>query len=154
MLANLAGLELVHVPYKGEVPALLDLVAGRVDLFIGNVSAVVKHWEAKRVKFLAVANNRRSPVAPGIPTAAEAGLPGFEATAWYALAAPPGTPDAIVQKINAAVLEALKMPDVQQKFLALGGEVVGNSPKEMAEFVAAERIRWKKVIDTANVTID
>jgi tripartite-type tricarboxylate transporter receptor subunit TctC len=154
MFANMAGVDLLHIPYKGEGPALTDLVAGRVDLFVGNVSAVVKFRHDKKVKFLAVANTRRSQVAPDVPTAAEAGLPGFMASAWFALVAPPGTPDAIVQKIHGAVIEALKMPDVQQKVLALGGEVVGNSPKELADFMAAERVRWKKVIDTANVTVD
>jgi tripartite-type tricarboxylate transporter receptor subunit TctC len=115
---------------------------------------VVKFRHDKKVKFLAVANTRRSPVAPDVPTAAQAGLPGFVASAWFALVAPPGTPDAIVQKLHGAVIEALKMPDVQQKVLALGGEVVGNSPKELADFMAAERVRWKKVIETANVTVD
>jgi tripartite-type tricarboxylate transporter receptor subunit TctC len=154
MLANMAGVNLLHIPYKGEGPALTDLVAGRVDLFVGNVSAVVKFRHDKKVKFLAVANTRRSPVAPDVPTAAQAGLPGFVASAWFALVAPPGTPDAIVQKLHGAIIEALKMPDVQQKVLALGGEVVGNSPKELADFMAAERVRWKKVIETANVTVD
>lgn len=154
MLANMAGIELMHVPYKGEGPALIDLVGGRVDLFIGNISAVVKFRQEKRVKFLAIADTRRVAVASDVPTAAEAGLPKFEASAWFALVAPPGTPPAIALKINAAVTEILKLPDVQQRILALGGESVGNSPRELADFMAAERIRWKKVIDTANVTAD
>jgi tripartite-type tricarboxylate transporter receptor subunit TctC len=154
MLANMGSVNLTHIPYKGEGPALTDLIAGRVDLFVGNISAVVKFKEEKKVKFFAVANTRRAKVAPDTPTAAEAGLPEFEASAWFALVAPPGTPDAITKKIHGAVIEALKLPDVQQKVLALGGEVVGNSPKELAHFMAVERARWKKVIDTANVTLD
>lgn len=154
MLANMGGIDLMHVPYKGEGPALIDLVAGRVDLFVGNISAVVKLRQEKKVKFLGVASTRRTPVASDVPTAVEAGLPGFEASAWFALVAPPGTPNAIAQKIHGAVVEALKMPDVQQKVLAFGGEVVGNSPNELSDFMASERIRWKRVIDTANVTVD
>ena len=154
MLANMAGIELLHVPYKGEGPALIDLIANRVDLFIGNISGVIKFRQEKKVKFLAMANPRRSQVAADVPTAAEAGLPGFEASAWFALVAPPGTPVAIAQKIQGAVAEALKLPDVQQRVLALGGETAGHSPKELTDFLAAERIRWKRVIETANVTLD
>jgi tripartite-type tricarboxylate transporter receptor subunit TctC len=154
MLANITGIELMHVPYKGEGPALTDLVAGRVDLFVGNISAVVKFRQDKKVKFLSLASTRRSKVASDVPTAVETGLPGFEASAWFALAAPPGTPDAIAKKLHNAVSEVLKMPDVQQRFLALGGEVARMSPKEMNQYIAAERVRWKKVIDTANVTLD
>ncbi|MEN3364645.1 MAG: hypothetical protein V7606_1919 [Burkholderiales bacterium] len=154
MLANMGGIDLLHVPYKGEGPALTDLVAGRVDLFVGNISAVVKYKEEKRVKFFGVASAHRAKLAPDTPTAAEAGLPEFEASAWFALVAPPGTPDGITKKIHGAVVEAMKLPDVQQKVAALGGEVVGNSPKELANFMAVERTRWKKVIDTANVTLD
>ena len=154
MLANLAGLELLHVPYKGEGPALIDLVANRVDLFIGNISGVIKFRQDKKVKFLGMASPRRSSVAADVPTAAEAGLPGFEASAWFAVLAPPGTPPAIAQKIQLAVAEALKLPDVQQRVQALGGEVSGLAPAELNSFLAAERIRWKRVIDAGNITPD
>lgn len=154
MLASMGGVELIHVPYKGEGPALVDLMAGRVDLFVGNVSAVLKFRQDRKVRFLAMASARRSANAPDVPTAAEAGLPGFEASAWFALVAPPGTPAAVAAKLQAAVAEALGTPDVQQRVLALGGEVSGMSPTELSGFLAAERVRWKKVIDTANVTPD
>jgi tripartite-type tricarboxylate transporter receptor subunit TctC len=154
MLASMGGVELTHVPYKGEGPALIDLLAGRVDLFIGNISAVSKFRQEKRVKFLAMASARRSLIAADVPTAAEVGLAGFEASAWFALVAPPGTPVAVAQKLQAAVAEALAVPEVQQKVLALGGETSGMPPGELAGFLAAERGRWKKVIDTANVTLD
>jgi len=154
MLANMGGVELLHVPYKGEGPALIDLIANRVDLFIGNISGVIKFRQDKKVKFLGMANPRRSAVAPDVPTSAEAGLPGFEASAWFALVAPPGTSPAIAQKIQGVVSEALKSPDVQQKVLALGGEVAGHSPKELTDFLAAERARWKRVIDAGNITPD
>ena len=154
MLASMGGVELIHVPYKGEGPALVDLMAGRVDLFVGNVSAVLKFRQDRKVRFLAMAGARRSANAPDVPTAAEAGLPGFEASAWFALVAPPGTPGAVASKLQAAVAEALATQDVQQRVLALGGEVSGMSPAELSGFLAAERVRWKKVIDTANVTLD
>ena len=154
MLANMAGAELLHVPYKGEGPALIDLMANRVDLFIGNISGVIKFRQDKKVKFLAMASPRRSVVAGDVPTAAEAGLPGFEAAAWFALMAPPGTAPALAQKIQSAVAEALKLPDVQQRVQALGGEVAGYSPKELADFLVVERARWKRVIEAGNITPD
>jgi len=154
MFASMAGIKLVHVPYKGEGPALVDLAAGRVDMFVGNVSSVIKHVESKRARMLAVASKQRVAVAPNTPTTAEAGLPGFEATAWYAIVAAPGTPDAIAQKLSLAVNEALKMPDVRERLHALGAEIVGTTPKELGDWIVTERTRWKQVIDSANVTLD
>jgi tripartite-type tricarboxylate transporter receptor subunit TctC len=153
MLASMAGLELVHIPYKGEVPALTDMLAGRVDIFIGNIYAGLRFQQAGKVKFLGVADTVRSPVVPDIPTVSEAGLPGFVAIAWFALVAPPGTPNAIAQQINAAVVEALKLPDVEKRFRDQGLTPVGNSPAEMAAFVAEETARWGNVIRTAHITL-
>ncbi|AEG92762.1 Bug family tripartite tricarboxylate transporter substrate binding protein [Ramlibacter tataouinensis] len=154
MFATMTGTELVHVPFKGEGPALTELLGGRVDLFFGNVSAVLKFQQARQVKLLALASPRRGSMAPEVPSAVEAGLPDFVASAWFAIAAPPGTPAPIAVKLNAAVLEVMKMPDVQQKFAAQGAEVVGGTPADMTAFVEAERARWKKVIVTANVKVD
>ena len=153
MFATMAGLDLVHVPYKGEGPALVDIVAGRVDMFIGNIAAGLRFHQSGKVRFLAVANTRRSPVAQDIPTATEAGLPGFVANAWFALVAPPGTPNAIAQQINAAVVEAIRLPDVQKRFLEQGAEPVGNTTAEMGAFVKDEMARWQNVIKSANVTL-
>jgi len=153
LLSNMAGISMTHIPYKGEGPALLDLVAGRVDLFIGNISALVKYKQDQKVKFFGVASDHRSPVAPDTPTAAQAGLPGFEASAWFALAAPPNTPPAIAQKLNDAVNEALKMPDVQKMISSLGGEIEPGTPQAMEKFVDSERKRWKDVIKAAGVTV-
>ncbi len=154
MFASMTGTNMLHVPFKGEGPALNELLGGRVDLFMGNISAVLKFQQDHRVKFLALASTRRGSMAPGVPTAAEGGLPDFVASAWFAMAAPPGTPAPVARKLNAAIAEILKMSDVQQKFVAQGAEVAGGSPAEMTTFMDAERVRWKKVIDTANVKID
>jgi tripartite-type tricarboxylate transporter receptor subunit TctC len=154
MFASMAGVDMVHVPFKGEGPALTDLLGGRIDLFMGNISAVLKFQQTRQVKLLGLAAPRRGSMAPDVPSAVESGLPDFIASAWFAIAAPPGTAPAIANKINAAVAEAMKMPDVQQKFAAQGAEAVGGSPAEMTAFLVAERARWKKVIDTANVKLD
>ena len=154
MFASMAGLELVHVPYKGEGPALVDIVAGRVDIFIGNIAAALKYQQAGRVKFLGVASLRRSLVAPDVPTMAEAGLPGFIASAWFAMVLPPGTPPALAQAVNAAAVEGLRMPDVRLKFLEQGAEPIGGTPAETAAFIREEVVRWQKVITSANVTLN
>ncbi len=154
MFASMTGTDMLHVPFKGEGPALNELLAGRVDLFMGNISGVLMFQQDNRVKLLGLAAPRRSAMAPNVPTVAEGGLPDFVASAWFAVAAPPGTPAAIARKLNATIAEILKMPDVQQKFAAKGTEVVGGSPAEMTAFMDAERVRWKKVIDTAQVKLD
>ena len=153
MFATMAGIELTHVPYKGEGPALVDIVAGRVDIFIGNIAAALRFQQAGKVRFLGVASARRSPVAPDTPSAAEIGLPDFIASAWFAFVAPPGTPNAIAQQLNAATVDALRLPDVRQRYLEQGAEPVGNSTTEMAAFVKEEMARWRKVIQGANVTL-
>ena len=153
MFATMTGIELTHVPYKGEGPALVDIVAGRVDLFVGNIAAALRFQQAGKVKFLGVASRTRSPVAPEIPSAPEIGLPDFIASAWFAFVAPPGTPNPIVQQVNTATVEALKLPDVRKRYLEQGAEPVGNSTTEMAAFVKEEMVRWQKVIKTANVTL-
>ncbi|NUZ07941.1 Bug family tripartite tricarboxylate transporter substrate binding protein [Piscinibacter koreensis] len=154
MFASMIGGDMLHVPFKGEGPALNELLSGRIDLFFGNVSAVLKFQQAKQVKLLALASPQRGSMAPDVPSATEGGLPDFIASAWFALAAPPGTPASMARKLNAAVAEAMKSPEVIQKFAQQGAEVVGGSPADMAKFLLAERSRWKKVIDSAKVTLD
>jgi tripartite-type tricarboxylate transporter receptor subunit TctC len=154
MLATMGGIEMVHVPYKGEGPALIDIVAGRVDIFVGNIAAALRFEKAGQVKFLGVASKTRSPVAPEVPDAAEIGLPGLIASAWFALVAPPGTPDAIVQKINADTATALKLPDVRTKFLEQGAEPQGESTAATAAFIEEEEARWRAVVKSANVTLE
>jgi len=153
MLASMAGLQLLHVPYKGEAPALTDLAGGRVDIFIGNLFAALKLAQGGRIKLLGVASEKRNAVAPDLPTVSEAGVPGFLSSAWFALVAPPQTPAAVAREINAAAVEALRSDDVRKKLLALGAEPVGGTTAETAAFIKDETERWKKVIKDANVTL-
>ena len=154
MLATMAGIEMVHIPYKGEGPALVDLTAGRVDIFIGNISAALRFEKARQLKFLGVASRTRSPVAPDVPSASEIGLPDLISSAWFALVVPPGTPPAIVQKINADAAAALKLPDVRSRFLELGAEPQGDTEAATAAFIKAEEVRWREVIRSANVVLE
>ena len=154
MLATMAGIELVHVPYKGEGPALVDLTAGRIDIFIGNISAALRFEKAKQAKFLGLASRTRSPVAPDVPTTAELGLPDLLASAWFALVAPPGTPDAIAQKVNADLAAALRQPEVRTRLLDLDAQPQGGTTAATATFIKEEEARWRAVIKSANVTLE
>ena len=154
MLATMAGIDMVHIPYKGEGPALIDLTAGRVDIFIGNISAALRFEKTRQLKFLGVASRTRSPVAPDVPSAPEIGLPDLISSAWFALVMPPGTPQAIVQKINADTAAALKLPDVCARFLELGAEPQGDTAVATAAFIKAEEARWRSIIQSANVTME
>jgi tripartite-type tricarboxylate transporter receptor subunit TctC len=154
MFETMIGGKMVHVPFKGEGPALNELLGGRIDLFFGNISAVMKFRETKQVKLLGLASAKRGFMAPEVPSAPQSGLPDFIASAWFAISAPPGTPLAIASKLNAAIVDIMKMPDVRERFAAQGAEVIGGTPAEMSAFLDTERARWKKVIDTANVKLD
>jgi tripartite-type tricarboxylate transporter receptor subunit TctC len=154
MFSTMAGVKLVHVPYKGEGPALVDLTAGRVDIFFGNIAAALRFQKAGQAKFFGVTNRTRSLVAPDVPTSAEAGYPDLVSVTWFAMVAPPGTPDAIVRKINADAAAALKQPAVRTKFLDQGAELVGQDPAATASFIRDEERRWREVIKSANVTLE
>lgn len=158
MFATMTGTNLLLVPFRGEGPALTELLGGRVDLFMGNIFALLKLQETKPVKLLGLASNKRATMTPDMTpdmtTVAEGGLKDFVSSAWFAVAAPPGTPAPIAAKLNAALSETLKMPDVVQKFAVYGADPLGGTLADMNAFISAERVRWKSVIDTAKVTLD
>lgn len=154
MFSTMAGIKLVHVPYKGEGPALVDITAGRVDIFVGTIAASLRFEKSGQVKYLGLAARSRSPVAPNIPAAAEIGLPDLIASAWFAIVAPPGTPDAVVQKINGDTAAALTLGDVRAKFLDQGAEPVGSTTAGTATFIKDEEMRWRGVIKSANVALE
>jgi tripartite-type tricarboxylate transporter receptor subunit TctC len=154
MFQGMTDTRMVHVPYRGENLVLNDMIGGHVDVFFGNIAAGGPPFRDGRVKILALADTRRSPMLPEIPTTAEAGLPGLVSTGWFALAAPPKTPPPLVAEIARAAVETIKMPDVQAKFRAASVEPVGNSPAEMAAFVAEEARRWNDIIKKNNIVVD
>ncbi len=151
LLKWMTGTDIVHVPYKGAAPALTDLIAGQVQLICTSPLPAMPHVKAGRLKALAMTSRKRSPSAPDLPTVAET-LPGYESTLWYALLAPAGTPPAIVKRVHAETVKALKTPDMSEQLMAQGAEPVGNSPGELQQFVQAEIARWTKVIRAANIT--
>ncbi len=149
----MAHVKLQNVPYRGSAPALNDLVAGSVDCMFDNIGVSSQLVKAGRLKMIAVASPQRTPSMPDVPTIAET-LPGFEAVTWYAIAAPPETPAAIVEKISAAVNEALKDPEVQKRFADLSTEPVGGTPAATAAYFKAEVTRWQNVITSAHVKLE
>lgn len=149
----MADVRMVHVPYKGTAPALADLMGGRVDVFFDNLGSTLRLHESGKIRIVAVAGPKRAAPLPQVPTVGES-LPGFLSVTWFGVVAPPGTPQSTAQQLNAAFVEVLKQSDVQQRFAELGGEAVGGSTTETASFILGETDRWRKVIKTANVTLD
>jgi tripartite-type tricarboxylate transporter receptor subunit TctC len=154
LFMTMTGTQMVHVPYRGETLVLQDMLGGHVDLFFGNVSSALALWRDGKVKVLAVLDKKRASQMPDVPTAAEAGMPDFISTSWFAAAGPPKLPPALQQQIAADMIEALKLPDLQQKFRNVGVEPVGNSSAEMAAFVKDEARRWGDVIRKTGVVVD
>jgi tripartite-type tricarboxylate transporter receptor subunit TctC len=154
MFQGMTGTHMVHVPYRGETLVLNDMIGGHVDVFFGNIAAGGPPFRDGKVKILALADTRRSPVLPEIPTTAEAGLPGLVSTGWFALVAPPKTAPALATEIASTVVDVIKTADVQAKFRAASVEPIGNSPPETAAFIKAEAQRWGDVIKKNNIVVD
>jgi tripartite-type tricarboxylate transporter receptor subunit TctC len=149
----MAEVKFQHVPYRGSAPALTDLVAGSVDLMFDNLGVSLPLVKGGQLKLLGVATPKRMASLPDVPTIAET-LPGFESAAWFAIVAPPKTPQAVVDKINADVNEALRQSDIVQRLTQLSAEPIGGTPQATAAYMREEIERWHKVIKAANVKLD
>ena len=154
MFSGMAGVEMNHVPYKGTGPAVLDLISGRVQLYINPLLAVIGAVESGRLRVIAVTSAKRVTSLPDVPTVAESGVPGYEATAWYMLLVPSKTPAAVVNQLNAETVKALKTPDMVEMLARAGTDPLGNSPREAMEFLKAEITRWGKAVKQAGVKIE
>ena len=154
LLKTMAGIDLVHVPYRGASPAMLDLIAGTIGLMFDNMPGSIGHIREGRVRALAVAGQHRVPLLPQVPTIAESGLPGFRAEAWFGLACPGGTPEQLVRAINLDVRAALGLPRVQAQFVEAGALSTTLDPAAFARFVAAERERWGEVVRTSGAKME
>jgi len=145
---------LTHVPYKGAGPALSDLIAGQVDLMFDGLGSSAQHIRAGRIKALAVASKTRSAAFPNVPTAAEAGVPNYEVSTWYALWAPKGTPKEVVDKLYAETVKALNSPEMKQIWLQNGSEIPQFTQEQFAQFQHAEIKRWAEVVQRSGAKID
>jgi len=151
MFLSMAGLKMVHVPYKGASQAIADVVAGYVPFMVTNMITGTEQVKAGKLRAYGVTSAKRSTAAPAIPTIAEQGVPGYEAVQWYGLMAPAGTPREIVSKLHKAVVTALKDAAVRERFISSGADPVGNSPEEFAQLVKSEVAKWAKVVKAAGL---
>src|SRR5258706_10873730 len=154
MFIGMTGIEMTHVPYKGTGSVMPDLISGRTPIMINPVLAVITQVQAGRLRAIAVTSSKRADSLPDVPTVAESGVPGYEATAWYMLLVPGKTPAAIIAKLNTETVKALKANDMREMLAKAGSDPVGNTPREAAEFLKIEIARWGKVIKQANVKIE
>src|SRR3954452_14614667 len=151
MYESMAGVKMVHVPYKGIAPAITDLLGGEVQLMFGTVVALVPHIQSGRLRALAVTGKKRSALIPDVPTLRESGLPEYEAGSWYGIEAPAGTPRPIIEQLNAVIVKALRQPDVAKRLAAEGAEVVGSTPEEFGAHIKSELARVGKVVRAAGI---
>ncbi len=151
LFRSMAGIDMLHVPYKGSTAAHADLLGGRTSLMFDTVAAINPHVKAGSVRALAVTTAKRSSVAPDVPTMAEAGLKGYETSTWGGVLAPAGTPRDVVAKLNAEMNKALAAPDVRQKMLGAGIEPAGGTPQQFADFLQAEIVKWGSVARAAGI---
>ena len=150
----MAKLKITHVPYRGIGPAMIDLVAGQVQVMMANILAALPHMRNQRILAHGVSSAKRSPVIPEVPTIAEAGVPGYEVVQWFGILAPANTPREIVTRLHTASIRALQDPQVKKRFLIDGGETVGNSPEEFAAIIRSDLAKWGKLVRVAGIKTD
>jgi tripartite-type tricarboxylate transporter receptor subunit TctC len=154
MLKAMAGIDIVHVPYKGGAAAITDLVAGQVQLVFSSAPSVVPHVRNGRLRALAVGSAKRTPALPDVPTVAESGVPSYEYTTWYGIFAPGKTPSAIITKLNAQIVRMLADPHMSQRFQSQGGDPESSTPAALTTYMREETARWTRVIKTAGIKIE
>lgn len=151
---HMSGINLTHVPYKGGGPAVISLVSGETSLLFATIPSAIQHIQSGRLRALAVSRAQRNPALPGVPTVAEAGVPGFEAIEWNGVMVPAGTPAAVVRRIHQALAKALAAPAMKDRIVQVGAEVVSSSPEEFAAFIKSEFSAWARVIKEVGITVE
>jgi len=154
LLQRAAGVKLTHVPYKGAAQALTDTLGGQVQSFMSSVPSALGQLRGGKLRALAVTSAKRSPELPAVPTVAESGYPGFEANTWYGLLVPAGTPAPIIALLNTEVNRVLAMPEVRARLASEGGDTLGGSSERFAAFLAAEHLKWGRVVRESGARVD
>ena len=154
MIKMAAGINMVHIPYRGGAPALIALMAGDVDLVVAQVPSGAQLIKSGRVRGIAISGDKRSPAIPEIPTINESGLPGFDATSWYCIVAPAGTPRPVINRLHTELVKILQSPEVRERLVAEGAEVQTTTPEELAAFVRAEIRKWAVVVKASGAKVD
>lgn len=150
----MAGVDMTHVPYRGSAPALADLISGQVQVMFDNLPSSLPQIKAGKLRAIAVTSAQRAPALPDVPTIAESGLPGFEATAWFGVVAPAGTPPAVIARINRDLNQWLQTPEAREKLLAQGALAEGGSAEQFAAYIRAETEKWARVVKTSGAKVD
>jgi len=151
---SMAGINMTHIPYKGQAPATTDLLGGQVSVLFGAIPVALPHVKSGKLRALAITSSRRSPAMPDLPTVAESGLPGYEVMSWYGFLAPAKTPKEIVAKLYVEITKALRAPDVAERITAMGFEPVGSSPEQFAAQIKEEIPKWAKVVKECGARAD
>jgi tripartite-type tricarboxylate transporter receptor subunit TctC len=154
LLKSMAGVDLVHVPYKGSAPALNDLIAGQVSLMFDLVLTAAPHIKSGAVRGLAVTGTQRSAVLPELPTVAETGLPGYEVSAWFGIFAPAGVPQPVAKRLNAEFVKVMQQPDLKQRLASLGADPLTSTPEEFSTYLRSEIDKWAKVVKASGMKVD
>jgi len=154
LFKSLAGVDLVHVPYKVMSQLQGDVIAGQVPLAFSTIPGALPHIQAGRMLPLAVSGARRSPVLPNVSTVAEAGVPGYEAATWYPILVPAETPRAIVEKLNAELVAIVRAPDMKERFVSMGVDAIGSTPEELGAHIKSELRKWEKVVQLSGARVD
>ena len=151
LFKTMAGVDIVHVPYKGSGPGLIGLISGEVAMLIPTLPSAMPHIKAARVRPLGVSTTARAETLPEVPTIAEAGLPGYEATQWFGVLAPGGTPRPVIDRLHKEITAILRLPDAKQQLAAEGAEIVASTPEQFAAYLRAETVKWAKVVKAAGI---
>ncbi len=146
----MAGIDMVHVPYKGVAPATTDLIGGQIQVMAGDLNTLLPHIKARRVRALAVTSAKRSSVLPELPPVADT-VPGFDVSGWFGILGPAAMPRAIIARLNRDLVEAVSSGEVRERVAGLGGDIAGTSAEKFAQFIRAEIAKWARVIKTAGV---
>ena len=154
LFKSLTGVQMAHIPYKGSAPALTDLLGGQVQIMFDNLPSALPHIKSGKLRALAVTSSKRAPALPDLPTIAESGVPGFEASSWFGILAPAGTPRDIVMRINVEANKALQSAEMKEKLLGQGAEAVGNPPEFFADTIRTETTKWAKVVKDSGAKVD
>jgi tripartite-type tricarboxylate transporter receptor subunit TctC len=154
LINNLAGIKMTHVPYKGSGQAVTDILGGHVQVMFSGFSSTLHHIKAGKLRALAVTGPERSNALPEVRTIAEQGFPGVEATAWYGILAPAGTPKPVITRLHGEIVEILKHPEVVQKLQGLGFEIVGSAPNQLSAYIRSEIKKWEKVVKASGAKAD
>ena len=154
LFKSLAKVDMVHVPYKGSAPAVTDLLGNQIGIMFDNMPSAIQHVRSGKLVPIAVTTAKRSPELPNVPTIAEAGVPGYEATSWFGMFAPAGTPAPVLARLNAALVKVLAQPDVKKKINEQGAETYSETPAQFAAFIQAESVKWGKVVKESGASVD